>query len=93
MTVSYVVAPTVSADAFARATVPVTLLPTTQIASALLTARADNMRSAMFCKGAVAFAGIEIKPVRLHVSNAEASGAQKLQEDVRESPQCFSWLS
>jgi hypothetical protein len=46
----------------------------------------------MFCKGVVAFAGKEIEPVRLHVSNAEASGAQKLQEDVRESPQCLSWL-
>jgi hypothetical protein len=78
MTVSYVVAPTVSADAFARATVPVTLLPTTQIASALLTARADNMRSAMFCKGAAAFAGRGIEPVRLHVSNAEASGRSKV---------------
>jgi hypothetical protein len=43
MTVSYVVAPTVSADAFTRAAVPVTLLPTTLTASTLLTARADNM--------------------------------------------------
>jgi hypothetical protein len=93
MTVSYVVALRVLADAFVSAVVLVTSLPTTLAASAVLTARADNMRSAMFCKGAVAFAGIEIKPVRLHVSNAEASGAQKLQEDVRESPQCFSWLS
>jgi hypothetical protein len=92
MTVSYVVAPTVSADTFTRAAVPVTLLPTTLAASTLLTARADNMRGAMFCKGVVAFAGKEIEPVRLHVSNAEASGAQKLQEDVRESPQCLSWL-
>jgi len=71
MTVSYVVAPTVSADAFARAAVPVTLLPTTLAASALLTERADNMRSTMFCNGVVDFAGREIEPVRLHVSNAQ----------------------
>lgn len=77
MIVSYVVAPTVSADAFARAAVPVTLLPTTLAASVLLTARADNMRSAMFCKGAT-FAGREIEPVRLHVSNAEASARSKV---------------
>jgi hypothetical protein len=73
MTVSYVVALRILADAFARAAVLVTLLSTTLAASALLTARADNMRSAMFCKGAVTFAGKEIEPVRLHVSNAEAS--------------------